>query len=95
MQCTEEEICGCFDVTDKTLTRGCRDTYGMSFSEIYAIKRGSGKISLRRAQFELAKKNAAMAIFLGKQYLGQSDNPVQESKTGEILDSLQELLRNG
>lgn len=67
----------------------------MSFSEIYAIKRGSGKISLRRAQFELAKKNAAMAIFLGKQYLGQSDNPVQESKTGEILDSLQELLRNG
>ena len=36
-----------------------------------------------------------MAIFLGKQYLGQSDNPVQESKTGEILDSLQELLRNG
>ncbi len=95
MQCTEEEICGCFDVTDKTLTRWCRDTYGMSFSEIYAIKRGSGKISLRRAQFELAKKNAAMAIFLGKQYLGQSDNPVQESKTGEILDSLQELLRNG
>lgn len=82
-------------MTDKTLTRWCRDTYGMSFSEIYAIKRGSGKISLRRAQFELAKKNAAMAIFLGKQYLGQSDNPVQESKTGEILDSLQELLRNG
>ena len=24
-------------------------------------------------QWELAKKNASMAIFLGKQYLGQSD----------------------
>lgn len=65
----------------------------MGFSEIFAIKRSDGKISLRRSQFALAKKNAAMAIFLGKQYLGQSDNPVVESKAGEILESLQGLLR--
>lgn len=30
---------------------------------------------MRRYQFELAKKNANMAIWLGKQYLGQRDNP--------------------
>ena len=30
---------------------------------------------LRRSQFKLAEKNAAMAIFLGKQYLGQKDIP--------------------
>ena len=34
-----------------------------------------------------------MSIFLGKQYLGQSDNPVVENKTGEILESLQKLMR--
>lgn len=28
---------------------------------------------MRRNQWKLAEKNAAMAIFLGKQYLGQSD----------------------
>lgn len=32
-----------------------------------------GKISLRRAQFKLAKKSANMAIWLGKQWLGQQD----------------------
>lgn len=32
-----------------------------------------GKASLRRKQFAMAEKNAAMAIWLGKQYLGQKD----------------------
>ncbi len=30
-------------------------------------------MSLRRFQFKLAQRSAAMAIFLGKNYLGQSD----------------------
>ena len=33
----------------------------------------TGKTSLRRTQFALARKNAAMAIFLGKNYLDQTD----------------------
>lgn len=94
LQCTEEEICGWFDTTDKTLTRWCMDTYGKNFSEIYEEKRGLGKISLRRSQFRLAEKNAAMAIFLGKQYLGQSDNPIAENKTGELLQSLLDVVRD-
>lgn len=73
LQCTQSEILGWFGITDKTLTRWCRDTYGKSFSEIFAEKREGGKISLRRAQWHLAEKNATMAIFLGKQYLGQKD----------------------
>ena len=32
-----------------------------------------GLASLRRKQFAMADKNAAMAIWLGKQYLGQKD----------------------
>lgn len=73
MQCTMEEICSFFEITDKTLTKWCKRTYGMSFSETYKNKSAGGKISLRRAQFKLAEKSATMAIFLGKQYLGQTD----------------------
>lgn len=40
-----------------------------------ALEQGKegGKTSLRRTQFALAKKSAAMAIFLGKNYLDQTD----------------------
>ena len=73
LQCSMLEICDAFDVDDKTLTSWCKATYNMPFSEIFKLKRGKGQISLRRMQWKLAEKNAAMAIFLGKQYLGQKD----------------------
>lgn len=79
IQCTQEEICNVLDVTDKTLTRWCNDTYNLSFSEIYAQKRDMGKVSLRRNQFKLAESgNATMQIWLGKQVLKQSESPIQE-----------------
>ena len=74
LQCTLEEICGWFDVCSDTLETWCKRTYNKSFSEVFAQKRGAGKISLRRSQWRLAEKNATMAIFLGKQFLGQRDN---------------------
>ena len=40
IQCTEEEICNVLEVTDKTLTRWCKETYGKSFSEIFRDARG-------------------------------------------------------
>lgn len=91
LQCTLEEICGWFDVTDKTLDRWCKETYGESFSEVFAKKREAGKISLRRSQWRLAEKSAAMAIFLGKNYLGQSDHVVIEDRSA--LDKLDEILK--
>ena len=73
LQCTLEEICDWFGVTDKTLNSWCKRTYSESFSEVFRQKRSTGKISLRRNQWRLAEKNASMAIWLGKQYLGQKD----------------------
>lgn len=74
IQCTADEICDWFGITKKTLEAWCKRTYGgKTFSTVFAQKRSTGKISLRRAQFQLAQKNASMAIFLGKNYLGQSD----------------------
>ena len=81
LQCTQEEICGWFEITDKTLTSWCKRTYGKSFSEVFREKRGRGKIALRRNQFRLAEKNAAMAIWLGRNYLGQTDrNDIMDTK---------------
>jgi hypothetical protein len=80
MQCTLEEIAGFFDCCEDTIQNWCKATYTdsngnpMNFSVVYKKYSAYGKISLRRAQFRLAEKSAAMAIFLGKQYLGQKDD---------------------
>lgn len=74
IQCTEQEIMSFFGVCKDTLISWCVNTYGVNFSTIYNEKRQGGKASLRRSQFELARTNASMSIWLGKQYLGQKDN---------------------
>lgn len=89
IQCTESEICNWFSVTDKTLTAWCKRTYGASFSEVFQQKRGRGKISLRRIQWQLAQNSVPMAIWLGKQYLDQKEHA--EPKTGDPA-ALAELI---
>jgi len=92
LQCTQEEICSWFNTTDKTLNTWCKQTYGDSFSEVFSQKRKIGFVSLRRAQFQLAQKNAAMAIFLGKNYLGQTDRIEQIVTQIEDLTPLADML---
>ena len=91
VQCTLEEICLILGLTDKTLNKWCRETYGMTFSEVFRQKRELGKASLRRRQFALAKTNASMAIFLGKNWLGQKDT-TEVDVNPEILRKAEELL---
>lgn len=91
MQCTESEICAWFNITDKTLNRWCRRTYKKNFSEIFKVKREKGLISLRRSQFQLAENNPTMAIWLGKQYLKQTDK--QETRTEIVSDGLFEAIQ--
>lgn len=90
LQCTKEEICAWFEITDKTLDAWCKRTYRQSFSVVFAQKRGRGKISLRRSQFKLAEKNANMAIWLGKQYLDQKE---REDASEDTLSKLDEVLK--
>ena len=95
LQCTKEEICGWFSITDKTLDAWTKREYSRSFSDVYKEKRGVGKISLRRYQFELAKKNANMAIFLGKNYLGQRDSVEYEDRESIArLDAILQGMRD-
>lgn len=98
VQCTLEEICMIFGVTDKTLNKWCRQNYGTTFSDVFRQKREMGRMSLRRYQFNLAKSNAAMAIFLGKNYLGQKDsadvefNPESLAKARELLGGIDSAI---
>ena len=74
MQCTESEIAAWFGCSEDTVARWCKRTYRRSFAEVFREKREGGKASLRATQFKLAQKSPAMAIFLGKNWLGQSDH---------------------
>lgn len=78
--CKQEEICWWFrDETGKvanidTLSRWCKREFGVNFQE-YSKQNSlmALKIQLRRNQFELSKHSVPMAIWLGKQYLGQRE----------------------
>lgn len=93
LQCNIEEVCSFFDITDKTLNGWCVRTYGTTFSEVFKAKRGRGKIALRRYQWNLAKKNATMSIWLGKQYLGQRDHQTVEVKTDNDEEYSEEIAK--
>lgn len=69
IQCTEAEISSILNVSARTLQRD------KEFCRIYKKGLEDGRMSLRRTQFKLAERSTAMAIFLGKQYLGQTDDP--------------------
>jgi len=76
VQCTQEEIAAVVGVSRQTLLSK------PEFLDIY--KRGieKGKSSLRRAQWKLAMSgNATMCIWLGKQLLGQRDQPMTSGET--------------
>jgi hypothetical protein len=65
-------------VSDETLNKWCKENYdGRTFLDVFKEKRENGLISLRRTQFQLAEKSPAMAIFLGKNLLGQTDKMEQ------------------
>ena len=54
------------------------------YREAWEAGLGQGRVSLRRTQMAMAEKNATMAIFLGKQYLGQKDQAEIQHK-GDVV----------
>lgn len=93
MQCTETEICNIFHICEDTLNSWCKNEYGQNFSDTYKIYSANGKMSLRRTQFRLAEKSSAMAIFLGKQYLGQTEK-IEQKIDSQALNDMEEYLQS-
>lgn len=74
IQCTLEEIANWFKCSVDTIENRCKAEKGLLFSEYFKKASAGGKISLRRKQFQAANAGSVpMLIWLGKQYLGQSD----------------------
>ena len=89
LQCTKSEICAWFDVTDKTLERWCKRTYGAGFSEVFAAKRGKGVISVRRALYQNAvqKGNVKAQIFWLKNHGGMTDKITGEFSEKQTVEA--------
>lgn len=89
LQCTLLEIASYFDCSDDTIERRVKETHGVTFAEYFAQKRGNGKIALRRKQYEAALAgNVTLLIWLGKQYLGQSDKQENTNIEGIVLNQI-------
>ena len=85
LQCTEAEISSAFEVSEDTLDRWCKRTYGEGFADTFAKKRQGGFISLRRLQYQMAEGgDKTMAIWLGKNWLGQADKVEADIKVEPV-----------
>jgi hypothetical protein len=89
IQCTHVEAAAFFRVARETFEK----FLGRHKKAAAAWESGrhDGLASLRRRQFEMAEHNATMSIWLGKQYLGQTD---KQEQTHDVKGELATLLRD-
>ena len=79
MMCTQEEIASYFDCDVRTLQRD------EEFCRVYKKGLDKGKMSLRRKQYTMSDTNVTMAIWLGKQYLGQTDKVESDNNNNQNI----------
>jgi len=85
IQCTGEEISAVLGCDYDTLASACKREKECSFSDYIAQKRSSGRMSLRRKQYSTAMEgNATMLVWLGKNWLSQSDKLDTTSSDGSM-----------
>lgn len=90
IQCTLIEVAALLGSSEEPLRQFFKQW--PEAADAYEKGKQNGKSSLRRQQFKLAMSNPAMAIFLGKNYLGQADrHEVGGSGGGAIPVRLESL----
>ena len=90
--CTDEEIASFMGVTVETLLNNKNKSSFLEYKK-RGLERGKG--TLRRKQFELAMKgNCTMLIWLGRNYLNQSENNIDDdAKTTEALEKVTDAIK--
>lgn len=92
IQCTGEECASVLGIDYDTLNRRLKQDGHGGFTDYLKRHSMAGKASLRRMQFRSAEGGSIpMQIWLGKQYLGQSE---QNHNLFDLSDSLRELAEN-
>lgn len=74
IHCRKSEMCAILGVSEDTLERRIKEKFKISFADYFEQKASGGKMSLRRRQYTQAMDgNTTMLIWLGKNWLGQTD----------------------
>ena len=94
IQCTLSEISSWFKCSEDTIERWCKRELKMSFADAFKTWSADGKISLRRNQFKMAEHNVSMAIWLGKQYLGQKEQQDLGTRTAAAGCAVRKRVTN-
>lgn len=84
--CTKEEIAYVLGVSIDVLENSVNKDI---FNEAHKKGMQGGKVRLRSSQFKMAEKSHTMAIWLGKQYLGQKD--IVEDENGKNSSATSEV----
>lgn len=106
--CTRQEICAIMQVSEKTLNKLINKYFHdivapdtpksqkITFTDAFEYFSAPGKESLRRAQFKAAEAgDRQMLMWLGKQYLNQTDRKEVKktvNKTGKEATALDNAL---
>jgi hypothetical protein len=89
LQCGLGEVALALSADEASVSRLLAES--KTANTVYSAALCRGLVALRRTQFKLAESNAAMAIFLGKTYLGQDDR--RESEQSGAIDVSQASQR--
>lgn len=92
--CTGTQIASRMGIHPDTLYDRCYNEKGTRFSEYAQQKREKGDTLLLEAQFNMAvKKDRTMLIWLGKQRLGQKENPGALSVPPEFAQLFNDTMK--
>ena len=93
--CTGTEIAASFDMHPETFYDRIKKEFGIGLTEYSLQKNKKGKNNLRLAQFKNALNgNTSMQIWLGKNWLGQKDEPREEKEFDGNLSILLDHFLN-
>ena len=93
IHCTGEECAAILDMSYDHLNNQLKRDGNKGFLEYFKIKGANGKMSLRRKQYDQAMSgNSTMLIWLGKQWLAQTDKLEDTGKGDTMTDAISKLI---
>jgi AraC-like DNA-binding protein len=92
--CTRREIAAVLGIHEDTLSARIEEEFGLNFSAYFEQKSAPARVSLRHRQFQAAMAgNVAMLIWLGKQWLGQTEKVEQVNASDPLAELVIEFRK--
>lgn len=91
--CSGQQVADTLGICNDTLFNRCNEVHKMTFSDYSAKKRRKGNSYLHAKQYQVAMGgNVSMLIWLGKQRLQQTDQPLVKQEFNGSLASLLDVM---